>query len=432
VSAISPDTEVTEAAAAQEAEGPRARRALLLAALAVATPVWLVLAAAGAELVPGAAPDQPRWILGPLGEGLGVSPRLYLIALYVAIGLWLAIVAAAATGRRMIWIATAFAVALFAVAPPLLSLDVFSYLSYARLGAEHGLNPYEWVPAAIPDDPAAERVGDFQHAVSVYGPLFTVATYPLGLVGVEVGLWTMKALAAISVAAIALLTARIAVVRGVDPAPAVALVALNPLVLVHVVGGAHNDGAMVALALVGALAVLAARPAGAAVALVAAAAVKASGALYLPFALAGSPQRPRLLLALVVTAALVAGLALLAFGAAAGEALGVAGENQRTVSRWSVPGTVSRIAGWDVDAVRLALAVGYLVAFVSLVVWVLRGADWLRAAGWAAAGLLVATAWMVPWYLIWLLPLAAVSRDRGLLVVTVALTAFQAPNAVPL
>ena len=67
-----------------------------------------------------------------------------------------------------------------------------------------------------------------------------------------------------------------------------------------------------------------------------------------------------------------------------------------------------------------------------LLAWVLRGADWVRAAGWGAFGLLIATAWMVPWYLIWLLPLTAVYRDRVLVGATVALTACQAINAVPL
>ena len=44
-------------------------------------------------------------------------------------------------------------VAVFALAPPLLSLDVFSYVSYARLEAEHGLNPYDYPPSAVPATP---------------------------------------------------------------------------------------------------------------------------------------------------------------------------------------------------------------------------------------------------------------------------------------
>ncbi len=53
------------------------------------------------------------------------------------------------------------------------------------------------------------------------------------------------------------------------------------------------------------------------------------------------------------------------------------------------------------------------------------------AAAWAALGLLVASAYMAPWYLIWLLPIAAVSRDRALVAASVALTLFQVRNGVP-
>ena len=60
-----------------------------------------------------------------------------------------------------------------------------------------------------------------------------------------------------------------------------------------------------------------------------------------------------------------------------------------------------------------------------------RGFDWVRAAGWAALAVLVASAYIVPWYLIWLLPLAAVSRDRALIGATIVITIFQAINGVP-
>ena len=102
----------------------------------------------------------------------------------------------------------------FALAPPLLSLDVFSYVSYARLEAVHGLNPYEYPPAAVPSDPAVPFVADFRGQVSVYGPLFTLATLPLGLVGVAGAVWSLKAIAAASVLATALIASRVAASRG--------------------------------------------------------------------------------------------------------------------------------------------------------------------------------------------------------------------------
>ena len=67
----------------------------------------------------------------------------------------------------------------------------------------------------------------------------------------------------------------------------------------------------------------------------------------------------------------------------------------------------------------------------ALLVAVSRGLDWVRAAGWASFGLLIASAYMAPWYLIWLLPLAAISRDRVLIGATILLTLFQVINGVP-
>ena len=47
-------------------------------------------------------------------------------------------------------------------------------------------------------------------------------------------------------------------------------------------------------------------------------------------------------------------------------------------------------------------------------------------------GLLLATSWLLPWYLIWALPLGAVSRDRPLQLLILALTAYQLGARIPL
>ncbi|HWO48905.1 MAG TPA: hypothetical protein VNM42_03485, partial [Solirubrobacterales bacterium] len=132
-------------------------------------------------------------------------------------------------------------------------------------------------------------------------------------------------------------------------------------------------------------------------------------------------------------AALVAAgvVSLVVFGTDVGEALSVAGGNQGRVSRWSVPAVLSRASGLDVDVLRAALGVGLALVLAWLMVAVARGFDWVRAAGWAALAVLVASAYIVPWYLIWLLPLAAVSRDRALIGATIVITIFQAINGVP-
>jgi hypothetical protein len=410
-----------------------ARRLAGLAGLAVLGIAAIPLAAPGAALVPGAGADAPGWVLGPFGDGLGVGARGYLALLWLAFAAYLVVVGLAGTiGRRTIVAAVAVLIGAFVLAPPLLSLDVFSYISYARLGVEHGLNPYESVPAAIPDDPAASRVDDWRFAVSVYGPAFTLLTYPLGALGVAESLWSLKALAGLSVAALAAVAARIALRRGVEPLGAAALVALNPLVLVHVVGGAHNDGLM-ALTMMGGIAVVLAGAEAAGGGLIAlGAAVKATGAMVAPFAIVGAARRGRAVAGMLAVAALVLAVTLIAFGSGAGEALGIVGDNQALSSRWSVPSTVARILGVAEEPVRIAFAAAYLAALGLLLAWTIRGADWVRAAGWAMLGLLVASAWLVPWYVVWALPLAAVSRDRALIAAVLALSAFQLVNGVPL
>ena len=399
--------------------------------LALLVAAAVPLAAPGEALVPGAAEGAPGWLLGLYGGGLGLDEGAYLAALVVAFAAYLAVaVCASSLDRRVLWGAIAVLVVGFAVAPPLLSLDVFSYISYARLGADEGLNPYDAAPADLVDDSAASRVEDFRFAVSAYGPLFTFATYPLGLVSVPAALWALKAAAAASVLGVAALTARLAATRGVSPDGAAALVALNPLVLVHVVGGAHNDGVMVLALAAAAAGVVAGLAAGPGSWLVTAAAIKASGAFAAPFAALGADRPGRLLAGAALAVIALAAVSLAVFGANVVDALGIIGGNQNESSHYSVPSTVARIAGVPDDPVRYVFLGAYAMLVAWLLWWTWRGGDWLRATAWAAAGLLLASAWLVPWYVIWALPFAAVARDRAVVAVVLGVCALQLPTAL--
>ena len=390
------------------------------------------LAAPGPGLVPGQVGGGPDWLLGVYGDGLDVSAGAYYGFLWLAFVSYLAVLRTApALDGRLLWGSILVLVTAFALAPPLLSQDVFSYISYARLGAEHGLNPYLHAPSDYPADPAFLYVG-WRDTASAYGPLFTLATYPLAALSVSAALWALKAASAASVLALAWLCARLAPARGVDRRSAAAFVALNPLVLVHVVGGGHNDGLMVLLLLTGCAGVLALREAAAGASLLAAAAIKVSAAFAAPFALLGARRPLRLVAGALAALAAVAVASLVAFGPHALDAVGLAGENQAKTSHYSVPATAARILGADVDWLRIGALVLYAGFVAWLLVWTRHGGDWLRATGWAALGLLVASGWLLPWYLIWALPFAALSRDRALTGVVLALTAFQLINRVPL
>jgi hypothetical protein len=280
---------------------------------------------------------------------------------------------------------------------------------------------------------------------SAYGPLFTLATYPLAWLPVGVAVAVLKAAAALSVLGIAAVVSRIAAWRGTDPLRAAAFVALNPLVLVHVVGGAHNDGLTMLLAMASVAALLGARELSAGAALAAAVATKASTALLAPFVLLATlpaGRKPTHVSGFrpvggFLSGAVGAGMAIalaawLAFGWDWLHGFGLAGENQSRTSYMSIPIATARLTGLDPDTTRIAAAALFFAAVAYLLAWTWRGGDWIRAAGWATLALLLATAWLLPWYLIWLLPLAAISRDRTLQLLTLVLTAYQLGARIPL
>ena len=374
----------------------------------------------------------PGWLLGLYGDGLGVAPEPYYALLWLAFASHLCVfLAAPALDHRLIRVAAALLVVAFALAPPLLSQDVFSYIAYARLGADAGLSPYDHTPLDLPLDPVFPHVG-WSESSSAYGPLFTLATYPLAALSVPAALWTLKAVAAASILALATLVARLSPPRGIDPRRGFVMVALNPLVLVHVVGGAHNDGVTMLLALAGCAAVLTLREASGGAAIAAAVGMKLSATFVAPFALLGSLRRRRLLSGALAAAAALGAAALLAFGPGVLGSAQLVGENQGRVSNYSLPNLLSELANVDVEVVRAISAAGYLALLVALLLWVRGGADWIRAAGWAALGLLLASAWLLPWYVIWALPLAALSRDERLVAAVLALTGLQLAARIPL
>jgi hypothetical protein len=333
--------------------------------------------------------------------------------------------------RRLVWAVIAALVFLFACLPPLLSHDVYSYVDYARLAVRHGLDPYVHAPDSARGDPAFPHV-TWTETTSAYGPLFTLATYPLAWLPVDAAAYILKAASAAAVLATAYLVARLASARGMEPARAAAFVALNPLVLVHVVGGPHNDGLAVLLMTLGIAGMLTVREGLGASAFVSACATKSTAAITIPFALLGTARRPRFLLGGLATLALVALVAYLAFDWNWLHAFTLAGENQDRTSHMSIPITTARLTGLGPDPVRTVFLAIYAALVAYLLAWTYRGGDWLRATAWATTGLLLATAWLLPWYLLWPLPASALSRDRPLKLLLLGLTAYQLGARIPL
>ena len=452
------------------ARHPRLGLGLLLALSAVYVALAALAAAPGSELVLATGGGSPTWLLGPLsvlGIGAASGPLagpLYYAGLCVALVLYAGVLALATSiSRRAAVVAVVSLHLLFALAPPLLSQDVFSYIAYARLGVEHGLNPYTHAPLDIPGDPVYGFAGS-KDAVSVYGPLFTLLTYPLSPLGVPAALWLLKAVAALASLGIVALVWRGATALGLDPRLGALFVGLNPDVLVHVVGGAHNEALVMLLVTAGLVAYTAGRASSAAALATAAAGLKASAGLVVPFLIVGAAQparrggpsargssherrRPgarassllRPAAAALATAAAIALIGVVGFGREALDALDLINSNQDRSSRYSLPyktaqGLAAIGPGDRLDyrsGVRLAYALGFAVTFAVLLWRTWRGADPILMAGWATLAILLASAWLVPWYLLWLLPQAALAGERRLLWASVIFTGWTLAIAIP-
>jgi hypothetical protein len=322
---------------------------------------------------------------------------------------------------------------IFLLAPPLLSTDVFNYVDYARLGVLHGLNPYQHSPAAAPHDAAYPYIG-WRTATTAYGPLFTLVSYPLGALSLSAALWTAKLIAAAaSLGSVALVWAS-ARRLGRPPLPAAMFLGLNPVLLVYAVGGAHNDVLMMLLALSGLYLVLAGREIQGVLAVVGAGAVKVSSGLLLPFMLIGAKRPLHSLLTAIAGAVALGALAFGAFGSHADSFVHVLSVQQQHGSLHSVPKALSEVLGLDsvVEPLHLFAIAGFALAFFLLLVRSWNGADWLTSAGWATVALLVTTSWLLPWYVIWLLPLAALSESPRLRLVALGLGAFVIVLRIPL
>ncbi|MBV9213015.1 MAG: DUF2029 domain-containing protein [Actinobacteria bacterium] len=404
-------------------------------------------AARGSNLVLATAGGSPGWLLGPLrfaGTSAASGPLagpLFYAGMAAALALYAVAVCRSHDLPARAWVGAIVALhVLFLLAPPLLSQDVFSYIAYARLGATHGLDPYTHTPLAIAGDPVFRYAGS-HGARSVYGPVFTLLTYPLAGLGVAGAFWLLKVAAAAASLGVVALVWRAARLLGRDPAPAAAFVGLNPLLLVHAVAGAHNETMVVLVTTAGIVTFLSGRRAAGAAVAAAASGIKASGAIVAPYLVLASRPRARMaLLAAVLAGVVVAGIALAGFGTHALDAVGIISSNQGRTSRWSFPYKTAQLLGAVLpggrldyrDPVRAVYAAGLAVTVAWTLVRTWRGDDALRMAGWATLAVLVASAWLVPWYILWLLPLAALAADRRLRWLTVALCAWMLPIAVPL
>jgi membrane-bound metal-dependent hydrolase YbcI (DUF457 family) len=414
------------------------------AIVGLCTAVVLVAAERPSFLSGPAQRGFPGWMVGPLAHrlpGLPDSPPMLqadLTRALAALGVaWLvAVVCASRVPAAIVWSAVVATHVVLLLGPPLSLTDVFNYLHYGRMPATYGANPYVALPLSVRQDPAY-HFSNWHHLPSPYGPLLTLLTEALAPLGLPTAYWTWKAIILAAALGTLVLVALAARRLGRSPQAAVALVGLNPLVLVYGIGGAHNEPlvlllgvAAVALAIVGWEARVAWWDVAAGACAVLAAGFKPSAALLAPVVVLACRRRLPALGGAGGAGALVLAVVALVYGGH----LPATGIQDGLVGPLSVPNVIAALTGHGgltaggraIANVVLALAA---VAAAAAVAW--RRAWLPGAAGFVMLASVLTLGWTMPWYVWWVLPFAALARTRALAGACIVLTAWLALGAIP-
>lgn len=139
---------------------------------------------------------------------------------------------------------------------PLFTQDIYSYLAQGAI-VGRGMDPYLAGPVDMlgADDPLARSVPFvWSHSPSPYGPTaMTVAWGIYAIAGNDVlsSVFLHRAVSVVSLYVVAWALVKLAQRCGVSPQFALWLGVLNPLTLLHLVGGVHNESLLLALLLTG-------------------------------------------------------------------------------------------------------------------------------------------------------------------------------------
>jgi alpha-1,6-mannosyltransferase len=367
-------------------------RAFVFVGIALLLQAWLIL---GHDLLAG--PDDPHSL-----RGIGPS---HLVVVLVA------------------WVAP------LVLAPPLFSRDVYSYFAQGRVVAS-GQDPYETGVAVVDGwfDDGVDPM--WAETPTPYGPVWLLFARGVANFAPDqpaLGALAFRLAALIGLALLVIYVPRLAFAHGIDASPALWLAVLNPLVIMHVVSGAHNDALMIGLIVMGFALAADRHPAYGATAVATAAAVKPIALLALPFIgliwagrTSGWWLRIRAwTLALAITIAVFAiGSVLAGVGPGWIAALGTPGE----VRTWLSPATAlgmllgmaTTAAGITIDdalVVTITRGVGTIAALI-IVGWLIlrpEGRSPVRGAALAFLTVVLLGPVIQPWYLLWFLPLFVVT-----------------------
>ncbi|MEW2482696.1 alpha-(1-_6)-mannopyranosyltransferase A [Mycobacterium sp. NPDC049093] len=222
------------------------------------------------------------------GHGLVLSSILLWVGVAMMLIAWLWL------GRRVIdrtaseytmVATTGFWLAPLLLSVPLFSRDTYSYLAQGAL-LRDGLDPYVVGPVENPNVLLDNVSPIWTTTTAPYGPAFIlVAKFVTMLVRDDVVAGTMLLRLCMLPGLVLLIwaTQRVARHIGASPATALWVCVLNPLVIIHLMGGVHNEMLMVGLMMAGIALTFRRHPVWGVGLIAMAVAVKATAGLALPF-----------------------------------------------------------------------------------------------------------------------------------------------------
>jgi Glycosyltransferase family 87 len=347
---------------------------------------------------------------------------------------------------RQLWLMLAVWATPMIIAPPLFSRDIFSYAAQGEMTSHH-ISPYLYGPFTMGSSPYVTPVDPlWGNAPAPYGPFFLFLDGSFAKLTHHNQLATVVCLRLLEVFAVGLIGWAVTAIARVlkrDPAEALVLGALNPLVILTLIAGGHNDAIMTGLLLVGVALALRKHYYWAFFFCALATAIKAPAALGIAFVAWSwvrdehSPKRERL--RPLIIGSLIGFITLSVTSWMAGFGFGWVRNllSNGTVRSWAAPATgiglsVTKLANglglrWSEDAVlTVTRSVGLAVAVGSSMwlLWHSTKRGWLRSLGVALVLFVMLGPVVQPWYLVWgLLVLAACYEGREhfwLLVLSIA------------
>lgn len=340
--------------------------------------------------------------------------------------------------KQLVYMLALWIVPLMAVAP-LFSRDVFSYAAQGEM-MSHGINPYHYGPGTLGSWPFVNGVDPrWFNTAAPYGPLFLMLAGWSASLSLHHAVFIVLLLRVQSVVGVALMAyciPKLARSFGRDAGPAFVLAVLNPLTLLALVGGAHNDALMVGLLLAGITAARSRHPVWGVVLCALAASIKvpaAIGIVYVAWDWAGEGAHWRARARALVRAGLIAVTVMGALSLVSGLGWGWIANlgTPGTVRSWMAPATAvglaisgtAHVMGFGVSLaglLTLTRAIG-LVAAALIALYCLRHRDrlgLLSALGITMLAFVVLGPVVQPWYLTWgIILLAPIAAGRKLWVI---------------